>query len=91
MREDGSGYPGSNLHFHNGGTCHGHPTLKACVDSARRHLWFGKVLERTDTYEGSTKKVKCYSLIADYFDFHGKRGRYVATLEPYSKVTYTGR
>lgn len=75
MRTDSRGGAG-NLHFHDGCTCHGAPTLKQCTDEAIFRGWPGKVLERTDLRDGV--EVKCYSLIGFRFDHWSKYGRFVA-------------
>lgn len=71
-------YPGATyMHFHDGSTCHGYPTLKQCLDEAVRRQWVGKVLQQIDVLpHGSV--VKCYSLIVSSFDHHAKRGKFVA-------------
>ncbi len=79
MRED-SKYAQNNLHWHDGGTCHGFPTLEECVDNALNRGWVGKVLEKEDAYPDG-RNVKCYSTISGYFDHHGKFGRYVMELK----------
>ena len=78
MIERFSNYNGTTCtgHYHDGDTCHGSETLEACADDAVKNGWIGKILEKTDTYRGKT--VKCYSLIAGYFEHHAKFGRYVA-------------
>lgn len=79
MRTNGSNLSMNDLHFHNGGTCHGSPTLEACIEYARQRKWVGKILERTDTYEDGTV-VKCYSLICGHYDHYAKQGKFVADL-----------
>ena len=71
------GYTDNDLHFHNGGTCHGSPTLKACATEALRYGEAGKILEITDRNENGTV-VKCYSMIVGKYDHWAKRGRFVA-------------
>lgn len=71
-----------HLHYHDGSTCHGAPTLKECIDDAIRHGDVGRVLERTDTRRGGGGEVKCYSLISGKFDHWGKRGAFVAEVKP---------
>lgn len=87
MRED-SEYKRNDLHWHNGSTCHGSPTLEACINYAKKRQWTGKVLEKTDKYRDGTE-VKCYSLISDGFEHWGRQGKFVATLELEMKVTTT--
>lgn len=79
MREDSQSNGGKivHLHWHNGGTCHGHPTPEACAKSAIAAGWTGKILEREDVYPDGTA-VKCYSLIASDFDHYAKQGQFVA-------------
>ena len=79
MRTD-AGRPtgeGRNLHFHDGSTCHGHPTLAECEEQAVANAWIGKVLERADVYPDGSE-VRCYSLVTLHFDHWSKHGRYVA-------------
>jgi hypothetical protein len=81
MREDSRDYPAfTTLHWHDGGTCHGHSTPEACAANAIDHKWVGKVLERTDAYRDGTV-VKCYSLIASGFDHYAKQGKYVTEVK----------
>jgi len=70
----------NNLHWHDGTTCHGHPTLDDCTAQAIACQWVGRVLEHVDTYPDGSE-VRCYSLVASSFDTHGKRGRYVAEVK----------
>jgi len=70
----------NHLHWHDGGTCHGYPTLEQCAQNAVANGWIGKVLEKTDTYRDGTT-VKCYSLIASHFDHYAKQGRFVAEVK----------
>ena len=70
--------PGSNLHWHEGGTCHGAPSLQACTDQAIKRGWSGKVLEKTDVLDSTAVEVKCYSLISSSFDHWTQHGRFVA-------------
>jgi len=81
MREDSRDYPKfTTLHWHDGGTCHGHSTLESCQKDAISSGWVGKVQERTDAYRDGTV-VKCYSLIAGGFDHYAKQGKYVAEVK----------
>jgi len=80
MRTDGREPNTNNLHFHDGSTCHGAPTLEECQEDAIANRWVGKILEREDVYPDD-KRVKCYSLIAGSFDRHGERGKYVAEVK----------
>lgn len=87
MREDSRDYGAisaggtmTTLHWHDGRTCHGSPTLKICQDDAISNGWVGRVLEVEDTYRDGAK-VKCYSMIAGSFDHHVKRGRYVVEVK----------
>lgn len=80
MREDGTSYHYNHLHWHNGSTCHGAPTLDWCMEEAVRKGWTGKVLERTDTYRNG-EETKCYSLVCDYYDHYAKQGKFVAVVE----------
>ena len=82
MRTNGSHL---NLHYHDGGTCHGTPTLKECTDEAVRRGWVGRVLERTDTL-GSGKEVRCYSLVCGYYEHYAKQGRFVAEVRQQTVV-----
>ncbi len=68
------------MHWHDGTTCHGHPTLEGCASLAISNSWVGKILEREDHYQDGTA-VKCYSLIAGTFEHHGKFGKYVAEVK----------
>lgn len=78
MRTDGTRYPvGHHAHYHNGGTCHGLPTLEEAADEAVKKSWVGKILEITDQY-ATGREVKCYSAIVGSFDTHERRGKYVA-------------
>lgn len=70
----------ANLHYHDGSTCHGRPTLEACAEDAMRHCWVGRILEKTDTTTDG-KEVRCYSLISGNFDHWGKHGKFVAAVE----------
>lgn len=76
------------LHFHDGSTCHGAPTLKKCLDDAVKNGWQGKILERTDI-DNFGSKNKCYSLISESFEHHEKYGKFVTTL--YKEYKITGR
>lgn len=80
MRDDCNDYPKNTLHWHDGGTCHGHPTLEACVANAIMSGWVGKVLERVDTYPDGDV-VKCYSLIASNFNHYAKFGKFVVEVK----------
>lgn len=73
-----------HLHWHDGCTCHGSPTLGECTLEAMRNGWAGKVLERTDVRDGI--EVKCYSLVNNYFDHYAKQGRLVAEVRQEWKV-----
>lgn len=75
MRED-SKHSDNHMHWHDGTTCHGAPTLKECVDGAIKSALLGKVLEITDQRRGEV--VRCYSMIVGSFDHHAKHGRFVA-------------
>lgn len=77
MREDCRDFPRNTLHWHDGGTCHGYPTLSACQANAISNCWIGRILEKEDAYRDGTK-VKCYSLIASGFDHYAKQGKFVA-------------
>lgn len=74
----------NHLHWHDGTTCHGAPTVRQCTKEAVRNGWAGKVLEQTDTRDGV--KVKCYSLITSSFDPWAKHGRFVAEVYEVWKV-----
>ncbi len=76
MRKDSKG-TANHLHWHNDCTCHGFPTLVACVTDAIKHCYLGRVLEKTDT-DASGQVVKCYSMIVSSFDHWTKHGRFVA-------------
>ena len=80
MRTDGREPNTNNLHFHDGSTCHGAPTLEACQERAIAHHWVGKILEREDVYPDG-ERVKCYSVIAHGFAHYGKQGRFVAEVK----------
>jgi len=80
MRTDSPGSP-NHMHWHEGGTCHGTPTLDECVAECVRHGWTGKILERTDAYEGG-QEVKCYCLITSSFDHWGRHGVWVGDVRP---------
>lgn len=90
MRTDSSNTH-NYLHYHDGCTCHGSPTLEACVQEAINARWFGKVLEKIDKNEVG-KTVKCYSLIsggAESYAHWAKYGKFVADVEQHIKVQYT--
>jgi hypothetical protein len=70
----------NDLHWHNGGTCHGSPTQAKAEEEAVSNHWIGKILEREDVLEDGTK-VKCYSSIVGAFGNHGERGRYVSEIK----------
>jgi len=81
MREDSRDYGVINdLHWHDGSTCHGSPTLQGCQTEAISKGWTGKILEREDAYRGGAK-VKCYSMIAYGFDHYAKQGKFVAEVK----------
>lgn len=76
MRRD-SHSPNSNLHWHDGGTCHGSPTLELCAVYAIENRIVGKILEREDQYEYGGPTAKCYSLVIDHFDHWARQGKFV--------------
>lgn len=82
MREDSQTRAGkaTDMHWHDGSTCHGSPTLEACARYAIQSGWQGRVLERLDVYADGTP-VKCYTLIAGHFDHWARYGDYVASVE----------
>lgn len=83
MRTDSRDYArgDSYMHWHNGTTCHGHPTLEGCAEMAVANGWTGKVLQREDSYSLEGGAVKCYSLISAGFDHYEKFGRFVAEVK----------
>lgn len=67
----------NHLHWHDGTTCHGAPTLSECLEEAVSRGWVGKVLQKGDVYEDGTK-VQCFTLIAGSFEHYEKQGVFVA-------------
>lgn len=84
MRED-SGNTHNHLHYHNGTTCHGSPTLEECLKQAISNVWIGKVLKKDDEYRNG-EKVSCYSMIVGLFDHWAKHGTFVAVVEVTSRL-----
>lgn len=68
------------MHWHNGSTCHGFPTVEECVQYAIDSNTTGRILERNDVNE-SGKEVSCYSLVVMYYDHYAKQGRFVAEVK----------
>ena len=84
MRVDSNSEPGksNHLHWHDGTTCHGAPTLEECATEAIKNGWAGKILMKEDRiFVNSDATEKCYSLIASSFEHHAKYGKYVAVIE----------
>jgi len=81
-RVDGSCSAPTHLHWHNGRTCHGAPSLQACADEAIANQWIGKILEVEDVYQPEGTPVKCYSMITFNFDSWARFGRFVAEIVP---------
>jgi hypothetical protein len=80
MRENSRDYGcHSTLHWHDGGTCHGRPTLEACQQDALARGWIGKILEQTDRFS-SGEEVRCYTLITSNFDHYARQGRFVVEI-----------
>lgn len=75
----------NNLHWHDGSTCHGSPTLQECLKEAIAKGWVGKVLKRDDE-DADKYPVSCYSLIASSFDHWENYGTYVAVVEITSRL-----
>jgi hypothetical protein len=84
MRED-SKNKYNDLHWHDGTTCHGSPSLEACIKQAIANNWLGKVLRKDDEYFGG-KRVSCYSLITSSFEHWAKHGTFVAVVEVTSRL-----
>jgi hypothetical protein len=70
----------NDLHFHDGTTCHGSPTVDACIKDAIAHGDTGKVLQKDDVRPDGTA-VSCYSMIVGKFDHWEKHGTFVAVVE----------
>lgn len=83
MRKDSETIQGqaSHLHWHDGTTCHGAPTLEECAAEAIKNGWAGKILMKEDRRLYSDVPQKCYSLIASSFEHHARYGKYVAVIE----------
>ena len=87
MREDSSSYVKNqhHLHYHDGGTCHGSPTLEFALKSHKKLGEDIDIYEHTDKYSDG-KVVKCYVGIRPGYDLghykkHWKRKvKLVATL-----------
>ncbi len=80
MRTDAEGST-NHMHWHDGSTCHGSPTLDECATEAIRKSWNGRVLERVDVRSNDSTEIKCYSLIAGHFDHHAQYGKFVAEVK----------
>lgn len=68
------------LHYHDGSTCHGFPTIKMCLENAIDKGWVGKVLKKTDKTNDKISK-DCYSLISGSFEHWEQYGEFVAELK----------
>ncbi len=73
------------LHYHNGSTCHGFPTLQMCINDALRKCWQGRILEQTDKESNGISR-KCYSLIASSFEHWEQYGKFVAETQISFKI-----
>lgn len=79
MRTD-SCSSGNNLHWHDGATCHGCPTLVECAEDSICNGYIGKILEQIDV-RGDGVEVRCYSMIVSSFAHWSKRGKFVAEVK----------
>lgn len=66
-----------HLHWHDGVTCRGDPTIEECLRQAVANAWLGRVLERVDHYDDG-REVRCYTMVTGYFDHYARQGRFVA-------------